>query len=104
MKNVTFIDIFALNVKFKALYSICIRMSQPSSEESKELASFITATKRFKLNPQQSREMFVKAIAAKMKNQDTMNKLKEVKEDVVIQTAMKENYTKLVAHLSKQKE
>ena len=80
-------------------------MSQPqSTEESKELASFITATKRFKLNPQQGREMFVKAIAAKMKNQDTMNKLKEVKEDVVIQTAMKENYTKLVAHLSKQKE
>ena len=64
IKNVTLIDIFALNVKFKALYSICIRC---------------------------------------LNNQDTLNKLKEVKEDVVIQTAMNENYMKFVAHLTNQK-
>ena len=79
-------------------------MSQlQTNEESKEIASFVTATKRFNLNPKQGREMFVKAIAAKMKNQDTMNKLKEVKEDVVVQTAMKEDYDKFVAHLNNQK-
>ncbi len=76
---------------------------QQTNEESKEIASFVTATKRFNLNPNQGREMFVKAIAAKMKNQDTLNKLKEVKEDVVIQTAMNENYMKFVAHLTNQK-
>ena len=69
-------------------------------EESKELSSFITATKRFQLQPSQGREMFVKAIAAKMRNQDTLNKLKEVKDNMIIQTAMKENYEKFVGRLN----
>jgi hypothetical protein len=71
-------------------------------EESKEIKTYMSAIKRFpqKLDSKVGQAMFVRSLEQKMRREGTFDKVENVKNDAIIQQAMKENYVKFVKRIN----
>jgi hypothetical protein len=66
---------------------------------SSELSSLLTATKRHHIEPVVGKKMFSISIQKKIEKERLVERVKKVNENIIMQKAMKDNYTKFVKEL-----